>query len=248
MAQEPPCVGSTSLIAPLGYNATIEWTIPDNIYIQQFRLRRSQTLAGSWGIWKRITDPTVRTFSFPVDGNYYYYLSAIYSLPQPDGTNKVVETEGSGQVKIVVQLMSVLPRTGWSVVSVDSQEVINSALNVFDGNVNTVWRTNFPDPLPHELVINLGVITPIGGFRYLPRQDSVMIGLVKDYEFYISLDGVSWPTVPDAKGTFDTTKTVKEVTFPNVNGQYIKFKILSNNTVDVDTSVAELNIMKVTNL
>ena len=39
-------------------------------------------------------------------------------------------------------------------------------------------------------------------FQYLPRQDGSACGWIKDYEFYVSADGVNWGTAV-ATGTFD---------------------------------------------
>ena len=83
--------------------------------------------------------------------------------------------------------LSVIPKTGWSLKFVDSEETVApggyGAVKSFDGDTNTFWHTRYyginPDPPhPHEIQINLGAVYDIGGFRYLPRQDGNQNGRI----------------------------------------------------------------------
>ncbi len=68
-----------------------------------------------------------------------------------------------------------------------------------------MWHTQFcpsSAPLPHEIQINLGASYTLSAFQYLPRQDGCGNGWIKQYEFYVSTDGVNWGT-PVAAGTFN---------------------------------------------
>ncbi|MES2660436.1 MAG: Ig-like domain-containing protein [Verrucomicrobiota bacterium] len=144
--------------------------------------------------------------------------------------------------------ISVLARTGWTVKSVDSQETFDAPGSyAFDGNTRTFWHTQWrssPLPtLPHEIQINLGAVQSICGFRYLPRQDSFSVGNIGKYEFYVSLDGVTWGS-PVAIGTFANSQTEKQVTFTTKSGKFIRFRALSEVNGLSDTCVAELNVLK----
>ena len=104
-----------------------------------------------------------------------------------------------------------ISRTGWTV-SVDSFESDSPATNAIDGLPtiwHTQWRTAIP-PLPHAFTANLGASVKIGGFRYLPRQDTSNNGQILGYNFYTSADGVTWTL--SAHGTFGSDKTEKTVT------------------------------------
>ena len=46
--------------------------------------------------------------------------------------------------------------------------------------------------MPHEIRIDLGASYNLTAFQYLPRQDGSANGWIKDYEFYVSTDGVNW--------------------------------------------------------
>jgi len=109
-------------------------------------------------------------------------------------------------------------RTGW-VASADSAETANSppfpAANAIDGKPSTFWHTGFvgaSPPPPHWLVVDMGRSHPVGGFRYLPRQDGSSSGRIARYKFYVSANGVNWGR-PVAHGTFANNKSAKTVTF-----------------------------------
>jgi hypothetical protein len=69
-----------------------------------------------------------------------------------------------------------LQRLGAKIVRVDSEDGANGnlAANVLDGDPATYWHTRWQpqnDPLPHELVIDLGREMTLRGITCLPRQD-----------------------------------------------------------------------------
>lgn len=142
---------------------------------------------------------------------------------------------------------SVLARTGWTLKYVDSQETFDAAgALAFDGNPNTFWHTQWRSGtlpvLPHEIQINLGGVQAISGFRYLSRQDNHTVGNIRNYEFYVSSDGVNWGS-PVASGTFASSSAEQQVTFTTKSGQFVLLKALSEVNGYVDTCVAELNIL-----
>ncbi len=156
---------------------------------------------------------------------------------------------------------ALIPQTGWSLVSVDSQETIcynGAATNAFDGNTSTLWHTQFcasAPPTPHQISINLGASYNLTAFQYLPRQDGSACGWIKDYAFYVSSDGVNWGTAV-ATGTFNYgnlstncpgpgagVPSALQIAFPQTTGQYIRLVALSELHGHPWTSVAELNVL-----
>lgn len=112
-------------------------------------------------------------------------------------------------------------RTDWSITA-DSQEIDDEqapATAAIDGNLDTFWHTSWEpapndvnDPaLPHSLTLDLKAAQVITGFSYLPRQTGTN-GRVKDWEFYLSKDGVTWGT-PVKKGSFPDGTALQNVTF-----------------------------------
>jgi hypothetical protein len=99
---------------------------------------------------------------------YAYAASPAFAPPQ--------ELEG----KLLAGLFSAAPSTlrklGAKVLRVDSEDTEhgNVAANVLDGDPDTFWHTRWEpaaDPMPHELVIDLGREVTLAGLTYLPRQD-----------------------------------------------------------------------------
>lgn len=147
--------------------------------------------------------------------------------------------------------VTTIPRSGWSVLFVDSQanDCGNyGATNAFDGNNATMWITEWchgAPPTPHEIQIDLGVSYTISGFQYLPRQDAYSSGNIANYEFYVSTDGTNWGTAV-ASGTLTASssdKTLKQVTFAGVAGRYVRLRALTEVNGGPWTNAAEFNVL-----
>ncbi|MGC2322473.1 MAG: discoidin domain-containing protein, partial [Terriglobales bacterium] len=154
-----------------------------------------------------------------------------------------------------------IPHQGWSVIYADSQETIcgnGVGSNIIDGNPSTMWHTQFcPSsvPLPHEIQIDLGAFYNLSAFQYLTRQDGSSCGWIKQYQFYLSPDGINWGA-PVAAGTFDysdtTVKcpgpgagvpTARQIAFPATVARYIRLRALSEMNGFPYTSAAEINVL-----
>jgi hypothetical protein len=136
----------------------------------------------------------------------------------------------------------------WSLLYTDSEELAGengAAVNAFDGDVNTIWHTewsaNNPPP-PHEIQIDLGASYEVDGFRYLPRQDGGINGTIADYEFYVSENTANWGA-PVAAGTFANNTSEKEVSFVPKTGRFVRFRALSEVNENPWTSVGEINVL-----
>jgi len=158
---------------------------------------------------------------------------------------------------------ALIPQSGWQVIYVDSQQTgcfNGAATNAIDGNTTTFWHTQFcgsSPPLPHEIQIDLGASYTLSAFQYLPRQDGSACGWIKQYEFYVSPDGINWGT-PVAAGTFDYTgyvtqcpgpgagiPTPRQIGFPAAIGRYIRLRALSEVNGYPWTEAAEINVLSI---
>ncbi|PHE12688.1 metalloprotease [Bacillus pseudomycoides] len=146
-------------------------------------------------------------------------------------------------VAVATKEASLIPQTNWTLKYVDSYNWGNLGTYAFDGNKDTFWHTNWNPvaPMPHEIQIDLGATYSLSKFSYLPRQDGTPNGTIKNYEFYVSSDGVNWGTAV-ATGTFANDTTLKQVGFVIKTGRYIKLRALSEINNNPWTSVAELNV------
>lgn len=99
---------------------------------------------------------------------------------------------------------SPLPRTNWKV-SADSFEKTDPPSNAIDGDVASIWHTQWTGVAasqpPHAFTVDLGAQYMVTGFQYLPRQDETRNGTIGQYKFYVSRDGKDWGS-PVAQGDF----------------------------------------------
>lgn len=120
------------------------------------------------------------------------------------------------------------------------------AVYAIDGNPRTVWHTQFSDKLakhPHELVIDLGAVYDVRGFRYLSRQDSGWNGAFGETEFSVSEspDNFAEPTV---RTTFKKIRTVQAADSEKpVRGRYVRIRILSEVNGNAWASAADIGIV-----
>ncbi|RZM04424.1 MAG: discoidin domain-containing protein [Pedobacter sp.] len=79
----------------------------------------------------------------------------------------------------------------WKVVYASSEEITSAnhaADKIFDQQESTFWQTQSVGAkpgYPHQVVIDLGEEQRIKGFRYLPRSDKKVDGMIKDFKLYI---------------------------------------------------------------
>jgi PKD repeat protein len=177
------------------------------------------------------------------------------TLTVKDSLNLADPTPATITVTVVSQPVGSIAKSGWTLKYVDSQETIcasNLGTNGFDDNPASIWHTVYCrgiPALPHELQIDLGGQYNLNGLGYLPRQDGCSNGWIRDYKFYVSLDGSNWTQV--ASGAFDysgyalgcpgaSVPTVRQASFPSVVGRYVRLQALSEVSGAQWISMAEL--------
>ena len=123
-------------------------------------------------------------FTAPASGRYF----AIESLNAHDGKPFAAIAE----IALLGADGQPLSATSWTIASVDSEETEKedgSAGNAIDGQTANFWHTQWGSASPehpHLLVLDLGQIETISGFRYTPRQGGPDVaGRIKDYRIFI---------------------------------------------------------------
>lgn len=138
-----------------------------------------------------------------------------------------------------------ISKTGWKLVSADSQHSGNEATKAFDNNNSTFWHTEWSgsEPrCPHTIIINMNKIYEVTAITYLSRQDGNSNGMVKEYEVYLSVDGQNWGN-PVVSGEFKNTTALQIAKLPKATpGKYIKFVAKSEINGNAWTSAAEIGI------
>ncbi|BAV04494.1 beta-galactosidase [Filimonas lacunae] len=128
--------------------------------------------------WKTVTFDAVKQ-------GRYFCLEAISAQNENDPVASVAEIE------LLAEDGSVLSTLPWKVLYADSEEVTaanNAADKLYDAQESLIWQTqttgNKPRH-PHQVVIDLGSVVKVKGFRILPRSDKSTAGIIKDYKFYL---------------------------------------------------------------
>ncbi len=135
--------------------------------------------------------------------------------------------------------------SGARLIMADSEAPGHKALNVIDGNPNSIWHTPWGEnatAYPHEFQIELPKSQEIKGFTYLPRQD-MSNGWINKYEVYVSKDGQNWGE-PAAMGSFEQNRNKRKVLFDkSTEGRFFRFVALSGIEGQIFASMAELEII-----
>jgi len=142
---------------------------------------------------------------------------------------------------------STVVNLGAKVIRVDSEDQAhgNVAANAIDGDPATFWHTRWQpqnDPMPHELVIDLGRQIRLTGITGLPRQDMAN-GRIAEIEVFCSPEDASWQS-PVAVARWADTAQRQTVRFSgDVSGRYLRLLVKSEVNGQPFASLAELDVV-----
>lgn len=133
-------------------------------------------------------------------------------------------------------------------ISTDSEMGDGPASNLFDGDLSTIWHSEWSpnQPVhPHEVVFRIDTNIQVAGLEYFPRTNSTN-GNVADYEIYSSSNGSSWNLVKS--GNIGYASSSYSLIFDQVQSHsYYKFVALSEWNNQAFASGAELRALYVNN-
>ncbi|MDL2323515.1 discoidin domain-containing protein, partial [Bacteroidales bacterium OttesenSCG-928-A17] len=185
---------------------------------------------------KRIAD---KTMSVTIPNSVFPGISYIVIGELTEGEEIIQSASKSFVINYPNNDYYIIPQAETSIHSSSTPKTNRAPENTLDANPLTYWQS--AEGHPHEIVFKLDDTHKIAGLIYLPIQTGEE--LVKDYEVYISTDGESWGTAV-AKDTVASGYAEKEIIFPTAKeGQYVKFKILSNFKGTQTASIAEILIL-----
>ncbi|MDR2980994.1 MAG: discoidin domain-containing protein [Puniceicoccales bacterium] len=146
---------------------------------------------------------------------------------------------------IAIEFGKFVPRAELRIVSVSSEQPGDEATKMLDHNSSTMWHSNYgltQANYPHTVDIDIGEVRTLQGFSYLPRQEGTN-GRIKDYTFFVSLDGKNWTEVK--KGSFPNNASQQKVRFDKaVEARYFRFLMRSEQTGQDFAAIAELDIIQ----
>jgi hypothetical protein len=153
----------------------------------------------------------------------------------------------AAQIRGLMTPPSALRRLGAKVLRADSEdrETGHLAAHAIDGDPATIWHTKWdpaPDPMPHELVLELAREVTLQGLTYLPRQD-MSNGRIAECEIYCSSDADHWGA-PAATAQWANTDQLQTVTFQTpVKGRFVRLVIKSEVKQNPFAAIAELDVV-----
>ena len=133
-----------------------------------------------------------------------------------------------------------IARRHWKIIGTADQ----NAYHVLDGNSGSQWYQDKNGKMPVDLVIDLGNVENVSGFRYLPDQNWWAGGIITNYRFFVSRDGQEWKLVDE--GEFANIKNNplwQSKTFTTVKARFIKLQALRNTQNDHAAGYAEFDII-----
>ncbi|MEO8253005.1 MAG: alpha-L-fucosidase [Flavobacterium sp.] len=131
-----------------------------------------------------------------------------------------------------------IARKNWRILSNSDKEAYKS----IDGDSNSIWHLN--EKMPASVVIDLGKIEKLVGFRYLPDQNLQSKGIVTKYKFYVSLDNKKWELVNEGEfSNINNNPLWQNKNFKLVQTRYIKFTALENTKGDNTIGFAEIDVI-----
>ena len=138
-------------------------------------------------------------------------------------------------------------KAGWKILSASYEAPGGEAIHAIDGNPNSLWHTHGPDGehgLPQEMAVDMGKTKTLSGFTYLPRQDHTAHGMVDQYAFCVSEDGVKWQQVAEGEfGNLAANPVEQTVSFPSVRARYFKF--IARHALELNhAAVAEIGVVE----
>ena len=154
-----------------------------------------------------------------------------------------MDTESKSRTDMMTEKFSI-PKSDWKVYA-NGKWQKNIGKHMIDGDRKT-WYTLKDGQVNRELAVDMGKILSIESFGYLPRQDGQRSGVVQQYEFYVSQDGLEW-NAPVSSGFFDNigNNPVRQVKYFQ-NGphkaRYVKLVAKSTLEKDSTVSIAELDV------
>jgi hypothetical protein len=136
---------------------------------------------------------------------------------------------------------------GAKIIQVSSEDRANGygAANVLDGDPATFWHTRWEpqsDPMPHELVIDLGSELTLRGITCLPRQGQSN-GRIAQAEVFCSTNGESWGSAVGA-ASWSNSEKLQTIEFrQTTKARYLKLAIKSEVNGNPFAALAELEVI-----
>ena len=153
---------------------------------------------------------------------------------------KAIEFDSSTNRKapLVVETFDIAKKE-WKVLGTEDP----TAVEAIDGNINSVWSQGKNVEMPVDLVIDLGKLEQLVGFRYFP-ETSGSAAIITHYQFSVSVDNKTWKVVDEGEfSNIKNNQVWQTKTFSLENARYIKLTALKSTLEMAPIGYAELDVM-----
>ncbi|KAG5925682.1 hypothetical protein E4U42_004056 [Claviceps africana] len=151
--------------------------------------------------------------------------------------------QGKGFAKLfaAAPLGTELDTKGWKV-TCDSEQPGYECAKAIDGDNGTYWHTAYERAnMPHQIVLDLGLVKNLNGLSALPRQDQNNHGMIAAHDVAVSQDNRNWEVV--ASGTwYDGDDDVRFANFETRAARYVRLRATSEINNNPWTSLSELKV------
>ena len=187
-------------------------------------------------------------------GAYFFYT---LDGSEPTGTSpRFVGPIPTGDGKVTVKAVAFDPTTGkfspttveafdlcrkdWKILEVSGTEPDA----ILDGDPATSWKQPKSKTLPIDLIIDLGTVRNVSGFKYFPDQGMWGPGVISEYEFYVSSDNTTWKMVDHGEfSNIQNNRVWQTKRFTPTLGRYVKLRALKNTDGTHDVGYSEFDVI-----
>jgi alpha-L-fucosidase len=183
-------------------------------------------------------------FYYTIDGSEPDTKSNSYTAPfAADGkveVKAIAYDPASGKNSPAGREKFDISKKNWKIAGINDE----NANLIFDGNTTTVWHYKTDKKMPIDLIIDLGDIFNVCGFKYLPDQAKWSSGIITNYKFYVSIDNLKWKLIDEGEFSNIKNNPVWQIkNFSPANARYIKLQALRTTWGDDVAGYAELDVI-----
>lgn len=190
--------------------------------------------------------------SYDKESEIYYTTDGTVPTSKSGKYTHPVKTDGKPEIQAIVYEPSSkksspvsrekfdVSRKRWKILEISDSK----AYNIIDGDPNTEWVQSNEKKMPVDIVIDLGKVENLKGFKYLPSQNQWAGGVISNYKFFVSHDTTNWKLV--SEGEFPNIKNnpvVQIKNFDSAKARYIRLQALKDTRNNQEAGYAELDII-----
>ncbi|WP_291648285.1 discoidin domain-containing protein [Clostridium sp.] len=183
-----------------------------------------------------------------------------------NGTTEFIPGEGSEEFKIRVTktdskpiVLPAISREGWTAEADSYQNVSGPndgpASNLIDGNIQSIWHTNYGGgqgarQYPYNVLFTLNGVKKFQSFSYTPRKEGEGVnGNIKGYELWaatsdtkLTEDSDKWTKIAEGNFKYDGINPIYVNLDKEVSANQLKFVAVSSNNGQSFAGGAEFNL------